>query len=231
MNSNPNANQDVPSRRELWGTIQIKRIFSPIPISWEEVEEILPFLNRQDALQFLAGDADDFNRRVLYNELFRWHPALRTALYRGEETSHSSDQHTNADESTALPWIKLGDSWLNQIGVEQATTIAAAADDTGVVRGAFRASVAGRPPDEALRQIALELLDEDDRELIQFRVLDGYSTDVTAQRLGLTRQEFQRRFKVARRRFALLRNRIAAVATAAADMSTDQLSSILARPK
>ncbi|MDA1052510.1 MAG: hypothetical protein O3C40_18800 [Planctomycetota bacterium] len=103
MNSNPDASQHAHARRELWRTIQVKRIFSPIPICWEEVEEILPFLNRQDALRFVAGEVDDFNRRILYEELFRWHPALRPA-----ETSPSQVSPAPAQQCIAnTKWGKL----------------------------------------------------------------------------------------------------------------------------
>lgn len=80
MTQSPTPSSDIDERRRLLAQIQVKRVFSSIPICWDEVEEILPFFNREDAVRFLNGEVDDLNRRVLYGELFRWHPALRTKL-------------------------------------------------------------------------------------------------------------------------------------------------------
>ena len=96
MNTNSPAPSDVEARRRLLARIQVKRIFSPIPITWDEVEACLPFLNRTDALRFLHGEADDLNRRVLYGELFHWHPGLAVTL---AEMTADAAMITSAPES------------------------------------------------------------------------------------------------------------------------------------
>ena len=77
--NNTSADGDNSGRR-LWAEIQVKRLFSPLPISWDEVEEIVPFLTRDHARRFLAGEATDFTRSTLFTELFRWHPGLPLTL-------------------------------------------------------------------------------------------------------------------------------------------------------
>lgn len=87
-NTNTTTAENDEAGRRLWAELQITRLFCPLPISWDEVEEILPFLTRDNAQRFIAGEATDFTQRTLFIELFRWHPGL--ALTLPEPVRHST---------------------------------------------------------------------------------------------------------------------------------------------
>jgi hypothetical protein len=57
-----------------------QRIFSLAPVTWDEIEALLPSLNRGEAVRHLSGIRDDRERAALFDALFAYHPGLRTVL-------------------------------------------------------------------------------------------------------------------------------------------------------
>lgn len=72
--------QSSGDARRLLAEIHAQRLLSHVPITWDEVEELLPALNRREAARHLDGELQDPQRSVLFDILFSYHPGLREVL-------------------------------------------------------------------------------------------------------------------------------------------------------
>jgi len=77
MNQEPKQPNEV---RRLLNQLSAQRLLSAVPITWDEIDEMLPSLNRQEAERYLNGQLDDPRRAALFDVLFRFHPGLRAVL-------------------------------------------------------------------------------------------------------------------------------------------------------
>lgn len=72
-----------------FGEAAARRLLGSRPISWLEIEELLPSLNRDDAKRYLDGTLDDPQRVALFNVLFMCRPGLKATLRPADVTRAS----------------------------------------------------------------------------------------------------------------------------------------------
>ena len=84
---------------------------------------------------------------------------------------------------------------------------------------------------EARRQQALGLLNQEHRQLIQWRVLDEISTDEVARRLGWTRQKVLSELKAARTQFHQALAEVGMIVTDASDAAKPSVPPIAILPQ
>jgi hypothetical protein len=68
-----------PDRRTF-----LDRLLGAGPLAWDEVEALLPSLNRREAARYLRGELEDLNQAALFDVLFAYHPSLREVLHPGK---------------------------------------------------------------------------------------------------------------------------------------------------